>query len=73
MCSFNSNLRKKGFTGKVDVDYSAGKLSLEVTTADGSNQAVTDTRALSGRAAGRACVRAAFDSSLAYSAFVVGV
>ncbi|GAQ90174.1 DNA repair protein RAD18 [Klebsormidium nitens] len=46
--SFNSNLHKKGFTGKVDVDYSAMKLTLEVTTADGSNQAVTDTRALSG-------------------------
>lgn len=33
----------------MDVDYSAGKLTLEVTTADGSNQAVTDTRALSGK------------------------
>ncbi|BBN16913.1 structural maintenance of chromosomes protein 6 [Marchantia polymorpha subsp. ruderalis] len=46
---FNEHLRKKGFSGKVNVDYQKRSLTLHVTMPhDESHTSVQDTRALSG-------------------------
>ncbi|EFJ27923.1 hypothetical protein SELMODRAFT_60332, partial [Selaginella moellendorffii] len=46
---FNDHLKRKGFSGRVKIDYEAKTLKLEVQMPqDASNSAVKDTRALSG-------------------------